>query len=197
MDAFGVRLTWTMAGPPGPSGPHHRGSLAVLLALAAVLTAPNAAELFGGFSLSGLAGGDAGMPCVYCLVSFFKNFIVQCVTEVLEPVMCNVLPPALILSFQDEKMAASMCAMMDHLMANPKFLEVLKKFIKTSMTDEHLLGSLKAVMQEALSDSDLYKSAMHGVAHSLNPLHSETLGKMFSRKSKVDTGGSSPSNEQH
>ncbi|CAK9018388.1 Beta-ketoacyl-[acyl-carrier-protein] synthase I [Durusdinium trenchii] len=162
-------------------------SLAVLLALAAVLTAPNAAELFGGFSLSGLAGG----------VSFFKNFIVQCVTEVLEPVMCNVLPPALILSFQDEKMAASMCAMMDHLMANPKFLEVLKKFIKTSMTDEHLLGSLKAVMQEALSDSDLYKSAMHGVAHSLNPLHSETLGKMFSRKSKVDTGGSSPSNEQH
>ncbi|CAK9076837.1 unnamed protein product [Durusdinium trenchii] len=128
-------------------------SLAVLLALAAVLTAPNAAELFGGFSLSGLAGG----------VSFFKNFIVQCVTEVLEPVMCNVLPPALILSFQDEKMAASMCAMMDHLMANPKFLEVLKKFIKTSMTDEHLLGSLKAVMQEALSDSDLYKSAMHGL----------------------------------
>ena len=55
---------------------------------------------------------------------------------------------------------------------------------------QELLGSLKQVMQEALSDSHLYKSAMHGVANSLNPLHSETLGKMFNRnKSPSRTEG--------
>lgn len=49
---------------------------------------------------------------------------------------------------------------------------------------------MKQVMQEALSDSHLYKSAMHGVANSLNPLHSETLGKMFNRnKSPSRTEG--------
>lgn len=145
----------------------------VILALGAILTSPVAAEIFGNFSLDGLSQGAAVV----------KKPIVAGLVQILDPVMSEALPPALIKSFQDEKMANSMVKMMEHMMANPDFVKVLKNFISTSMTNEELLGSLKEVMRDALSDSHLYKSAMHGVAHSLNPLHSETLGKMFTRKS--------------
>ncbi|CAE7383059.1 fabB [Symbiodinium natans] len=141
---------------------------AVFLALAAILVSPGAAEIFGSFNSSGLTG----------ILEAVKQQVVSLLVAVLDPSLKASLPPALISTFKDEKMAKSIVVMMDHMMADPEFVEVLKNFINTSMTNEALLGSLKKVMQEALADSHLYKSAMHGVASSLNPLHSDTLTAM-------------------
>ncbi|CAJ1408983.1 unnamed protein product [Effrenium voratum] len=144
---------------------------AVFLGLAAVFSSPVAAEIFGGFSITGLSGALASV----------KKGVVDLLVEVLNPSLQQALPPALVKTFEDERMAHSIVGMMDNMMSDPKFLKVLKNFINTSMTNEELLGSLKKVMQEALADSHLYKSAMHGMANSLNPLHSETLGRMLGR----------------
>mmetsp|Transcript_11422 Transcript_11422/g.21589 ORF Transcript_11422/g.21589 Transcript_11422/m.21589 type:complete len:195 (-) Transcript_11422:39-623(-) len=138
---------------------------AVFLALAAIAVAPGAAEIFGNANTTGLTG----------LLEAVKQQVVSLLVAVLDPSLKQALPPALISTFQDKKMAKSIVTMMDYMMSDPDFVEVLKRFINTSMTNEALLGSLKKVMQEALADSHLYKSAMHGVASSLNPLHSETL----------------------
>ncbi|CAE8693142.1 unnamed protein product, partial [Polarella glacialis] len=145
--------------------------LAVLLALAAIAASPAAASIFGGFSFPGL---EAALVAV-------KRFVVQFLVEVLNPSLQEALPSALVNTFQDKRMAGAMVKMMGGLMEHPDFVAMLRKVMKASMNDEELLGGIKKVIQEALSDRNMYSSAMHGVVDLVNPMHGQSLSTMKDR----------------
>eukprot|EP00930_Biecheleria_cincta_P004515 TRINITY_DN105426_c0_g1_i1.p1 TRINITY_DN105426_c0_g1~~TRINITY_DN105426_c0_g1_i1.p1 ORF type:complete len:216 (-),score=59.38 TRINITY_DN105426_c0_g1_i1:8-655(-) len=160
-------------------------TVAVLLGLLAVAATPVAADLFGGFSFPGFQTALAAVR------GFFVDFLI----EVLDPSLQKSLPLALAITFEEDAMGRAMVKLMDNIMADPKFIVVLKQFIRTSMTDEALLGAIKLVIQEALADSDLYKSAMHGVADTFNPLSSKRLSafkdKLLGREHDAECKGQS------